>query len=187
MKGVIFNFLEEFILDHLGKEKYEKILNDSPLVTREAFVGPGLYPDEDLISILARTAEEMGIGTVEALRLFGRFCFPALANRFPEFTAPYTHPKPFLMIIDSTIHMEVEKLYPGTETPSLAYEDSTPDRLILRYKSKRKLCQFLEGMIDGVADHFNSPISHKQVRCMLDGEEACKFELDFASEGGAVR
>ncbi|MFQ5464333.1 MAG: heme NO-binding domain-containing protein [Thermodesulfobacteriota bacterium] len=187
MKGIIFNLLERFIVENLGEEKYEEILSHCTLKTKEPFVGPGSYPDEDLMAIVARAVETMGITLPEALRAFGRFCLPKFAERFPEFMTPYDHPKEFLMTVDSVIHVEVEKLYPDAQTPSLVYEDPAPDRLVIRYESRRKLCHLFEGLIDGVADYYGSPIEYGQRTCMLEGARACEFELAFPSEGEASR
>jgi len=187
MKGIIFNLLERFIVENLGEDKYEEILSACALKTKEPFVGPGSYPDEDLMAIVAKTVETMGVTPPEALRAFGRFCLPILAEKFPGFMTPYDHPKEFLMTVDSVIHVEVEKLYPDAQTPSLAYDDPAPDRLVIHYESSRKLCQLMEGLIDGVADYYGSPIEYAQKRCMLDGAPACEFELTFAAKGVTSR
>ena len=80
MKGVIFNYLEEFITENWGEEKYEEILGECPLKTKEPFVGPGTYPDTDLLAIVSKTVEKLGITLPDALRSFGKFCFPKLSK-----------------------------------------------------------------------------------------------------------
>lgn len=185
MKGIIFNLLEDFIVEKLGEEKYEDIVAGAGLKTQEPFVGPGIYPDEDLAAILNGAVEEMGIAMHEALRMFGRHCFPKLAARFSAFTEGCPHPKRFLMTVNSTIHTEVKKLYPDATPPTLTYDDPAPDRLIVRYDSGRRLCKFMEGLIDGVSDYYGTPIRHSQKRCMLDGDWVCEFELLFPAKKGA--
>jgi predicted hydrocarbon binding protein len=179
MKGIIFNLLEQFITERFGDEMYEKILSECNLKTEEPFVGPGSYPEEDLMALVDKVVEKMGVPLPEALRAFGRFCLPKLAERFPEFLTPHKHPKAFLKTIDSVVHLEVKKLYSDAEPPSFAYDDPSPERLIIRYRSKRRLCQFMEGLIEGVADYYRSPIKYKQTSCMLEGSEVCVFELTF--------
>lgn len=179
MKGIIFNLLEEFITENLGESAYEKILEQCQLTTQEPFVGPGSYPDEDLMAIAGKTIETMGVTADEALRAFGRFCFPRMVGKYPEFVNPFNHPKPFLKSIDSVVHVEVKKLYKDAEPPCFVYEDPADDTLVIKYSSKRKLCKFMEGLIDGVADHFKSPIQYEQSSCKHDGAENCHFELKF--------
>lgn len=179
MKGIVFNLFEEFITEKFGEGKYEEILSGCNLKTKEPFVGPGSYPDEDLLEIVGKTVQATGIPLPDALGSFGRFCFPKLAERFPAFVTPYNHPKPFLKTVDSVIHIEVRKLYRDAEPPSFTFEEPSPDTLIMRYHSKRKLCLFMEGMIEGVAEYYKSPIKQRQKRCMLEGGSDCEFELIF--------
>ena len=179
MKGVVFNLLEEYIEENLGEGTYEEILGECTLTTKEPFVGPGTYPDEDLMAIVAETIKMAGIPLPEALRSFGRFCFCKLSEKYPDFVSPYTHPKPFLKSVESIVHVEVKKLYADANPPDFAYIDSASDRLVIQYRSKRRLCQFMEGLIDGVAGHYQSPIKQEQRICMLNGDEFCEFNLIF--------
>ena len=50
---------------------------------------------------------------------------------------------------------------------------------LLLYKSERKLCDLLEGLIDGVAEHFNEKISYKHVKCMKENDDNCILEIKF--------
>ena len=184
MKGVVFNLLEAFIEENLGEGKYEEILDECTLMTKEPFVGPGTYPDQDLMTIVAATIKAAGISLPEALRTFGSFCFHKLSALYPGFVTPYSHPKQFLMSVESVIHVEVKKLYEDASPPGFTYIDPASDRLIIQYRSERSLCQFMEGLIDGVAGHFQSPVHYKQRTCMLDGAVVCEFDLTFVTNGG---
>jgi hypothetical protein len=84
MKGVIFNLLESFISEGWGIEKYEEILDLCPLQTKQPFVGPGTYPDADLVTIASKAADTLGLPLPVALRAFGKFCFPKLAPKVPQ-------------------------------------------------------------------------------------------------------
>ncbi len=179
MKGVVFNLLEAYIEENLGEGKYEEILEECILKTKEAFVGPGTYPDEDLMAIVAETIKMAGIPLPEALRSFGRFCFHKLSEKNPGFVNPYTHPKPFLKSVESIVHVEVKKLYEDANPPGFTYIDPASDRLIIQYRSGRMLCRFMEGLIDGVAGYYQSPIKYEQRTCMLEGGEVCEFNLTF--------
>ena len=179
MKGVVFNFLEDYIEKNLGDGRYDEILGKCTLKNREPFVGPGTYPDEDLMAIVSETIKMAGIPLPEALRSFGRFCFYKLSERYPVFVSSYSHPKPFLKSVESVIHAEVKKLYEDAKPPCFTYADPASDRLIIQYISKRGLCQFMEGLIDGVAGYYQVPIKYKQGTCTLNGGEVCEFELTF--------
>ena len=55
MKGVVFNMLEEFVVENAGEEVFEEILYTCEFITVEPFVGPGTYPDEDLNELVSKT------------------------------------------------------------------------------------------------------------------------------------
>ena len=187
MKGVIFNLLEDFVSEGWGEETYEAILAGCPLHTKEPFVGPATYPDADLLAIVSKTTERLGISVPEAVHSFGKYCFPRLAAKFPVFVQGHVHPKTFLKTIDNVIHVEVRKLFRDAEPPRITYTDPADDRLVLRYESKRRLCSLMTGLLEGAGEFFAVPIEYTQTQCMLQGAPACEFDLRFPSqaEGGA--
>jgi len=184
MKGIIFNLFEDFVINSLGVDAWEEILASAGLKTTEPFVGPGSYPDEDLLALVATTVKQMGVSNEEALRAFGRFCIPPLARRFPGFMTPHTHPKDFLLTVDAFHSTEVNKLFDGARCPRFHYETPAPDRLVMRYESERRMCALVEGLLDGVAIHYGVPIRHVQTSCMQHGDPACVFDLTFGSREG---
>ncbi len=181
MKGVIFNLFEDFISEGWGDEAYEAVLASCPLHTKEPFVGPGTYPDADLLALVAKATERLGVPADAAVRAFGKFCLPKLVQKFPRFVAGHRSAKSFLMSVHDVIHVEVRKLFKDAVTPAFRYEDPGPDRLVIHYSSPRKLCYLMEGLLDGVADHFKTTISYRQERCALEGGDVCEFYLEFAT------
>ncbi len=182
MKGIIFNILEDFVTENYNLETYEKLISQCQLKTKAAtFVGPGTYPDEDLLEIVSRASGMTQIPVPELVRAFGKFCFPKLAKRYPIFVKPHSDPKSFLKTVDSVIHVEVRKLYKDTELPDFKYSEPSPNELIMSYRSKRKLCPLIEGLIAGVGEYFNSPINLRQTQCLLNGAPSCDFHLSFVA------
>lgn len=180
MKGVVFNLLEAFVVENWGEEAYEEILGLCPLQTKEPFVGPGTYPDLDLFTIATISAERIGVPLPEALRGFGRFAFPHLARKFPDYAKNAKDAKTFLMGVDSVIHVEVRKLMPDAVTPKFDYSGDVKDGLNVRYQSTRKLCSFMEGLLDGLGDYYSSQVLHEQTACMHRGADHCDFVVRFA-------
>jgi predicted hydrocarbon binding protein len=187
MKGIIFNLLEDFLTEHLGEERFEKLIEGCSLKTREPFVGPGSYPDEDLLAIVDRTVEVTGMTKPEALRAFGKFCIGKLAEKYPPFFDRHDDAKSFLKTLNAMHCLEVKKLYADAKPPEFVVEDPSPDRLVMRYLSERKLCPLVEGLIEGVAAHYGAPVRHRQRQCMLAGAPFCEYELEFAPAGVVVK
>jgi predicted hydrocarbon binding protein len=180
MKGIIFNLLEDFIVEGWGAQRFERIFSACPLQTKTPFVGPGTYPDSDLMMLVERVCAELGIEKDAALRAFGRFAMPRLANKFDGFVSAYRHPKPFLCTVDGVIHLEVRKLMTKAEPPRIQFHDPSPAQLVLHYWSKRQLCALFEGLLDGTADYFGVPFTIQQTACMSRGAPTCDFLLEFS-------
>ncbi len=180
MKGVVFNLLEAFVVENWGEQTWEDLLDLCPLRTKEPFVGPGTYPDEDLVALAVKASEILGVPLPDALRAFGRFAFPKLGAAFPTFLEPYDNAATFLRSVESVIHVEVRKLMPEAVTPRFEYAEVGPDQLRITYRSRRQLCFFMEGLLQGVADHFGTTIAFSQSRCMHAGADACDFDIRFA-------
>lgn len=179
MKGIIFNLLEGFVVENYGDQTYEKLIDSCSLKTKGEFVGPGTYPDEDLFEMVTQAVKMTGIPSGVLIEAFGKFCFPKLAERFPQFVKPYSHPKDFLKTIHSVIHVEVKKLYKDAETPIFSYKEPSPTELILVYKSKRKLCALVNGLLNGVSEYYKSSVSFHQSQCMLKGAPTCDYQISF--------
>ncbi len=177
MKGIMFNLLEDFIRENWNEDKQRDIFALSSDTSKDPYVGPGTYPDSDFSALIETGAAALGMSSTELLRALGRFSIPKLAGRYPAFFSDYTDPRAFLKAIDSVIHPEMRKTFRNAQPPHIEYVETSPERLILRYSSQRRLCALLAGFLDGTADYFHAHLEHTQTRCMLNGAECCEFDL----------
>ena len=180
MKGVIFNLFEAFVIENWGEETFEEILDECDLVTKEPFVGPGTYPDEDLLKIVGKAVEKLGIPLSDGVQAFGKWILPKLMEQVPENMTDFDHPKDFLQTVHDIIHVEVRKLYSDAEPPRFTYKDPAPNRLIILYQSKRRMYDLMDGLIDGVAEYFDCPIEFTRALRQQEGGEVAEYELTFA-------
>lgn len=181
MKGIIFNLFEDYINTKYGEDFYEEILEASDTGEVDPFeiVGPGSYPDETFNTILAQASEMTQKDISLLLREMGRHSLPILADRYPHFFADYHHPREFLKTASMIHQVEVRKLYQGAEVPKFFVEDQDAGGLHLTYKSKRRLCHLVEGLIAGLGDHYRVPVNIVQIDCIQKGDSNCKFSLTF--------
>ena len=167
-------------MDTYGEDAYDLVLEKAKLQTNDPFVGPGTYPDEDILEIVRVGCEELNIEVDDFLFKFGVYSFPQLAQRHPVFLENYSHPKDFLKTVEGVIHVEVRKLYDDTYLPTFRYTDPNEDELIITYYSKRKLYGFMSGLIEGVSNHFNVKIAQTRTIKEEKGKEVCDFHLKFS-------
>lgn len=182
MKGIIFNLLEMFITEKWGENEYEKILEKSALITTEPFVGPGSYPDKDILEIIQKSCEAYNVPLDKFLNEWGVFCVSVLAEKFSTFFEQAKSAKEFLLSVESIHYTEVVKLYKNAIPPHFTYKTLSEDSLIMSYQSPRKLCHFMNGLIEGVGYYYKTSIQVKELQCMLNEGEYCEFELTFPKQ-----
>lgn len=182
MKGVVFNLLEDFITQGWDEDTLDDIMEMCPLHTQEPFVGPKTYPDADMFAIVDVACRRLSLTQSEALFAFGVYCFPHLAASVPEFMNGHAGARAFLRTVHDVIHVEVNKLMEGSILPDFVYHDAPDGALLIEYHSRRKMPDFMAGLIAGTARHFDETIAASYAPHTDGGREYHLFTLYFGDE-----
>ncbi|MCA8971331.1 MAG: heme NO-binding domain-containing protein [Planctomycetes bacterium] len=177
---MMFNVFENFLVHNWGEDFFEDVLSATTLTTTEPFVAPGTYADADLFALVETTVATLEIPLRDALVEFGRFAFSELARTHPSFVTRHDDVRDLLRAVDSIIHIEVRKLYPGAATPKIQVSDIGDSGVRLTYASPRRLCAVLEGLVLGAADCFGTTATMQHSSCMHDGASECVLDIRFA-------
>lgn len=181
MKGIMFNLLEEIVQREYGEDTWDALLEAAHL--DGSYTSLGNYPDEDLMQLVAAASAALTMPSDAILRWFGRHAIPLLAERYPGFFVAPQSTRTFLLTLNDIIHTEVRKLYPGADVPVFAYDTSSPEVLLLGYRSLRRLCALAEGFIEGAALHYSEGVMYEQLTCMHRGDEQCLFRIALKQSG----
>lgn len=176
----MFRLLERMVTERMGLSAWDALVEQTPLRSRGGFISSEIYPDEDLMALVATAARVTGRPAEDLVRAFGCYAFKPLAATYPTPPRGTSTAKTFLQSIDRILHVEVCKLHRGVIVPRFDCEDPAPDRLVMLYRSARQLCDFAAGLIDGVADYFGEEIFQEHPMCTKHGHDHCRFELRFA-------
>ncbi len=179
MKGIVFNLLEEAVRHQYGEAAWDSILDGAGV--DGAYTSLGSYEHEELLALLSTSSRILKKEPDELMAWFGRQAITTLAERYPRL---FAHPstRSFLLSLNKIIHPEVRKLYPGAEVPHFDYLPSSDGRLRMKYASKRRMCRFAEGLIEGAAEHFGEQASVLQESCMLRGDDYCLIVVTFVGK-----
>ncbi|MBI3894507.1 MAG: heme NO-binding domain-containing protein [Acidobacteria bacterium] len=177
MKGIVFNLLEEVIRREHGEETWDALLEATRL--EGAYTSLGNYPDQDLAKFVGAASVALKMPAEEITRWYGRRALPLFAERYPQFFAAHKSARPFLLTLNSIIHPEVRKIYPGADVPDFQFDTSSKEVLVMDYGSKRKLCMFAEGLIEGAAEYFGEAVKIEQPKCMHRGDEKCVLRISL--------
>jgi predicted hydrocarbon binding protein len=176
MKGVVFNIFEDFIVESFDDSTWELILDKSG--EEDVFIGPKTYPDKVLINFIKTAVKLKGLNLKTAERLFGKFAYPKLKEKIPNIVDKYSTPEELLFSLDGIIHVEVRKFLEDANPPS--FEVTREGKhLIMEYHSKRNLCYFVEGLLEGLALSFKKKVLYTQKKCTHKGDDCCVFNVQF--------
>jgi hypothetical protein len=177
VKGIVFNLLEEAVSREYGEDVWDDLLESAGV--GGAYTSLGSYPDEDLMRLVAAASSALEVSPDDIVRWFGRSAIPLLADKYPDFFTPHESTRPFVLTLNSIIHPEVRKIYPGADVPVFDYDTSSEDVLVMGYQSARQMCSFAEGLIEGTAAHYGETATIDQPKCMKQGDEKCVLEISF--------
>jgi predicted hydrocarbon binding protein len=148
--------------------------------SKGVYTAVGSYPDQELTSLVGAAAGMLDVTPDDLVREFGRKAIPHFAERYPQFFAPHSDTRSFVLTLNEVIHPEVRKLFPGADVPT--FEFSLPDErtVELAYVSTRRLCSFAEGLVLGSTEHFGETVEMRQTSCMKRGDPRCVLVCSFA-------
>jgi hypothetical protein len=159
MKGVVFTEFLEMAEARFSLRVVDRVLSAANPASRGHYTSVGTYPSGELVSILAELSNETGIAANQLLKDFGEHLFGRFAVGHPAFFAEVTDAFGLLKSVEGYIHVEVRKLYPEAELPTLECSDDGLDRLVLIYRSPRRLADLAEGLIQACGKHFGEPLT----------------------------
>lgn len=178
MKGIIFNLLEEVVIQHHGEDTWDDLLDGAGL--SGSYTSLGSYPDEEALRLVGLAAEALDSTPFDTLRWFGREAMPLLAIRYPDYFSGHTTTRPFVLSVNSIIHPEVRMIYPGADVPTFGFRDEPDGSLVMTYSSARRLCALAQGFLEGAAGHYGETAEVEHLQCMNRGSVSCVCRVSFS-------
>jgi len=183
MKGVVFTEFLEMVEDRFSPDIADQIVEQSELASGGAYTTLGTYDHGEMLTLVTHLSEATGAPVGDLVKAFGSHLFGRFVENYPVFFEQTGTAFDFLNNVEDYIHVEVRKLYPDAELPSIACEMPAPDQLDMTYRSSRPFAALAEGLVSACIDHFGEKID-MQVEDLSDGAgTAARFVLRRA--GGA--
>ena len=85
MKGVVYNLLEEAVVEKFGADVWDDLLDDAGVAG--AYTSLGNYTDDEMIALVNAAAAKLDMTSGDVLRWFGEQAMPLLKQRYPNFFA----------------------------------------------------------------------------------------------------
>jgi hypothetical protein len=158
MKGILFTQFLEFVERRFGLEVADSILTGTTLPLGGIYTSVGTYDHRELVTLLISLHQATGVAVPELVREYGRALFRVLARGYPQLLSGAGDLFTLLERVEGTIHVEVRKLYPDTELPTLHATRSADGEMTVVYRSERGFADLAQGLIEGAARHFDAAI-----------------------------
>lgn len=155
MKGMVFTEFLDFVEQQFGEDVVDDMITASQVPNGGAYTSVGTYSHGEMVALCEALAERTATPVGDLVRAFGENLSTTFAREFPDFFRRAATLFDFLESIEQHIHVEVRKLYPDAELPTFATELRTPSRLVIVYRSPRKMGHLSEGLIIGSARQFD--------------------------------
>lgn len=181
MKGIVFTEFLEFVEDQMGADMVDDIIDDCDLSTGGAYTAVGTYPFSEMADLLGALVKRSGAEPSDLLRGFGHKLCGTFTQGYGQYFDAAGSLFGLLASIDDHIHVEVRKLYPDAELPSMRISERTSARLLLDYRSERGLEALAEGLIQATSIHYGEPIEVAMARMSDANGEFVRFTIDRKS------
>ena len=181
MKGIIFNVLEDMIVQQCGMAVWNDLLEKHAPAHR-VYVSAKSYEDIELLNIVQDVAARLQLPLQDVVKAFGNFLFQGLADRHANVVERFEDFTALVLGIHQVIHVEVNKLYHDPGLPTIGARVIHPKQIEVSYNSPRKLCYCAEGLLFGAAKYFKQNVTISHDVCMHHGADHCLFVIDLTDE-----
>lgn len=154
MKGMVFTEFLDFVAGRFGDDMVDDIIAASPLPSGGAYTAVGTYGHGEMVALCQALSERSGEPVDALVTAFGTQLSTRFAQGHPAFFQRAGTLFDFLASIEGHIHVEVRKLYPDAELPSFAIEERSDTRMVMIYRSPRRMGALCEGLIHGCARQY---------------------------------
>jgi hypothetical protein len=149
----------------------DEIIQDSKIESNGAYTSVGTYSHIELFKLVDQLSKHSNISIEKLMTDYGKYAFYKFIKAYPKLTNNFTNAFHFLKNVEDIIHVEVAKLYPNTELPSLKIIELTEKEMKLLYSSQRRMSHFAEGMILSCFDYYHEKVVIEKEVMNGDGAE----------------
>jgi len=158
MKGIILACMNEMIEKEYDKESWKKIVSDAGLGRKFNFLVTEDIDDERVMAIVESTSKITGKSVQDVFDAFGEYWANTFAPRiYSTYFRNSETAKDFILRLDS-IHKDSTDRLPNSHPPRFEYEWKDDKKLLLHYKSNRKLVDLAISLLRGIGGYFGEDL-----------------------------
>ena len=158
MKGVIVSCLRELVVNKFGKDKWHATLAAAGRHKEISFLPTEDVDDASVLELVEAVRKILNMSFEQVAVAFGEYWACTYAPRiYRTYYQRAASAKEFLLDMDEVHRLSTERM-PNAHPPRFEYSWTSNKTLIINYKSKRKLIDFMTGLIKGVGKHYKEKL-----------------------------
>ncbi|MHC5011963.1 MAG: heme NO-binding domain-containing protein [Planctomycetota bacterium] len=180
MYGLVNKAIEGIIIRDHGEEAWKRIRARAGIEV-SGFISNQAYDDAITYELVGAASEELGVGVEDLLVAFGQYWILEIATKSygPMMQSSGSSLPEFLQFLPQ-FHTRVALIFPDLEPPTFACTDVSDSSLHLHYHTHRPgLAKFVEGLVLGLGDHYECPVTIRQVEARENGADHDVFLVQW--------
>jgi hypothetical protein len=176
MKGIVFTEFLKMSEEFYGYQLVDSLIEESNLPSKGIYTAVGTYHHSEIVTLLMNLSKKVNVPPNTLLRTFGNYLFLALFKTYPRFFIGSDCAFDLLEKVDSSIHINVKKLYPDAELPHFEIQRVNENTLWMDYYSDRHMGDLAHGLIEQCIAHYGEK-AHISQHVIGDKPNAIRFEI----------
>jgi hypothetical protein len=177
MKGVIFTEFLKFVEEQFDILVVDHLITATNPVSNGAYTAVGTYDSGELIAMIVELSTLKKLPASDLVKSFGEHLFGHLVESHASTLGNVSTTEQLLASVEGRIHVDVRKLYPDAELPTISFLQIDEATSELIYASTRPFADLAEGLIASAIKHFQDPISIAREDLPPGNGTSAKFTL----------
>jgi predicted hydrocarbon binding protein len=175
--GTALKSLQNFVLESYGEEKWLMLLEKADLPSDRVYHSIRFYPDSEFEQLLNICSQDFTINKNTLLRDFGKLFGEYLINMYGKMFLESWRSLDIIEKVAPKIFVTIQFVDPYTPRSSVKSKRVTPDEVVVYYKSPRKMCVYIMGIMDAVGEHFKEKLVITETKCMHKNDSECQIHV----------
>lgn len=172
MIGSVFVRFQLYMKECHGRDSWTELLKAAGFPSDKIYRTVRFYPDLEFDKLLACAIEKTGLPREVFLRQLGKHSGSYIIETYKMMVLPRWRTLDVVEKVGAKIYRTIQFVDVNAPKSIFECERKSNEELILHYDSPRKMCQYILGVIDAVAEHFGEKIIDIHDQCMNTNEEA---------------
>ena len=154
MKGIVFTEFLEMVEAEFGMDIVDDVLMNSELKSGGVYTAVGTYDHHEILELVAQLSQRVKTPVPDLVKAFGSYLFKRFVEIYPGILNRMTNSVELFSNVEGYIHVEVKKLYPDAELPTLEFREKGEKTWELVYKSARPFADLAHGLVEACVAHY---------------------------------